>query len=206
MVGKNGRCSSLIRGSSRQRIAPKEVLASSLPFYRRPPFSRTEVVGLARVNQHIINGEHVRRKVSTRQRCARRAPQSQEWPCGRTAAEWLRDHLHGRQVDCVGHARDRYDRLLAVCYVDGESVNDRLVGEGWALDFRKYSTDCLGTDARSRTSRCRSMAWIVWTVRTVLGVAKRALLRMTRLPEPTVSPSFADPPSMTPRIHAGRFG
>jgi endonuclease YncB( thermonuclease family) len=39
----------------------------------------------------------------------------QEWPCGRTAAEWLKNRLHGRQVECVGHARDRHGRLLAVC-------------------------------------------------------------------------------------------
>jgi endonuclease YncB( thermonuclease family) len=42
----------------------------------------------------------------------------------------------GRQVERVGHARDRYGRLLAVCYVAGESINDRLVREGWALDYR----------------------------------------------------------------------
>jgi endonuclease YncB( thermonuclease family) len=44
----------------------------------------------------------------------------QEWPCRQTSAEWLRDHLRGRQVECIGNARDRYQRLLAVCYVGGE--------------------------------------------------------------------------------------
>jgi hypothetical protein len=65
-------------------------------------------------------------------RCARRkafdAPETdqtcsaygQEWPCGRTAAEWLKDYLRRQQVDCVGHAHDRYGRLLAVCYAGGE--------------------------------------------------------------------------------------
>ena len=37
----------------------------------------------------------------------------------------------------VGHARDRYGRLLAVCYVGGESINEQLVREGWALNYRK---------------------------------------------------------------------
>jgi endonuclease YncB( thermonuclease family) len=74
----------------------------------------------------------------------------QDWPCGRTAAEWLREHLHGRQVECVGHARDRYQRLLAVCYVGGEHLNERIVREGWALDFRKYSTDYLQAEAEAR--------------------------------------------------------
>src|SRR5512134_1603793 len=32
----------------------------------------------------------------------------QPWACGRTSAEWLQEHLNGRQVECVSHARDRY--------------------------------------------------------------------------------------------------
>ncbi len=74
----------------------------------------------------------------------------QEWPCGRTSAEWLRDQLRGRQVECVGHARDRYARLLAVCYVGGEDLNERIVREGWALDFRRYSTDYLQAESAAR--------------------------------------------------------
>jgi endonuclease YncB( thermonuclease family) len=68
-------------------------------------------------------------------------------PDGRAMAERL---LRGRQVDCVGHARDRYDRLLAVCYVGGENINNRLVREGWALDYRKYSTDYLEAEAEAK--------------------------------------------------------
>jgi endonuclease YncB( thermonuclease family) len=99
----------------------------------------------------VINGEYVRLQgvdaPETDQTCS---AYGREWPCGRTAAEWLRDHLHGRQVDCVGHARDRYGRLLAVCYVAGESLNDRLVREGWALDYRKYSTDYMEAEAEAK--------------------------------------------------------
>src|SRR5512132_1349135 len=36
----------------------------------------------------------------------------QQWACGLTSAEWLKEHLKGRQIECVGHARDRYQRLL----------------------------------------------------------------------------------------------
>ena len=81
----------------------------------------------------------------------------QEWPCGRTAAEWLRDLLRGRQVECVGHAWDRYQRLLAVCYAGGENLNERIVREGWALDFRKYSTDYL--QAESEAKRAGAGIW-----------------------------------------------
>jgi endonuclease YncB( thermonuclease family) len=74
----------------------------------------------------------------------------QQWACGRTSAEWLQEHLNGRNVECVGHARDRYGRLLAVCYAGGDSINERIVREGWALDYRKYSTDYLQAEADAR--------------------------------------------------------
>ena len=69
---------------------------------------------------------------------------------GRTSAEWLRARLNGRQVECVGHGRDRYQRLLAVCYVGGEDLSERIAREGWALDYRKYWTDYLQTEAEAK--------------------------------------------------------
>jgi endonuclease YncB( thermonuclease family) len=74
----------------------------------------------------------------------------QEWPCGQTSAAWLKDHLRGREVECIGHARDRYQRLLAVCYIGGENLNERIVREGWALDFRRYSSDYLRAEAEAK--------------------------------------------------------
>ena len=47
----------------------------------------------------------------------------------------------------IGHARDRYGRLLAVCYAGVESINERIVREGWALAFRRYSTDYVQAEA-----------------------------------------------------------
>ena len=74
----------------------------------------------------------------------------QSWACGRTSAEWLQEHLHGRKVECVGHARDRYQRLLAVCYVGGEDQNERIVREGWALAYRRYSADYVQPEAEAK--------------------------------------------------------
>jgi endonuclease YncB( thermonuclease family) len=42
---------------------------------------------------------------------------------------------------------DYYDGLLAVCYVAGD-LNERIVREGWALDFRRYSSDYLRATRR----------------------------------------------------------
>jgi endonuclease YncB( thermonuclease family) len=85
----------------------------------RPSFA--DVAGPATVidgDTVVVAGERIRLQgidaPELHQTCA---AYGQEWACGRTAAEWLRDRLHGRQVECVGYARDRYGRLLAVCYL-----------------------------------------------------------------------------------------
>lgn len=90
---------------------------------------------------------------------------------GRTAAEWLKDQLRGQQVDCVGRARDRYGRLLSVCYVRGESINERIVREGWALDFRRILDPAGGISGQARRHR-----HLARRVRAALGVARRTSL------------------------------
>ena len=99
----------------------------------------------------VVAGERVRLEgidaPELRQECI---AYGQPWACGRTAAEWLKEHLNGRQVECVGHARDRYQRLLAVCYVGGDSINERIVREGWALAFRRYSADYVQAESAAR--------------------------------------------------------
>jgi endonuclease YncB( thermonuclease family) len=83
--------------------------------------AQADVAGTARVidcDTIVIAGEHVRLQgidaPETDQTCT---AFGQQWPCGRMAAQWLTEYLRGRQVECVGHARDRYERLLAVRYV-----------------------------------------------------------------------------------------
>ncbi|HEX5862837.1 MAG TPA: thermonuclease family protein, partial [Casimicrobiaceae bacterium] len=78
----------------------------------------TIVVAGERVRLHGIDAPELRQECTA---------YGQSWACGQTSAEWLKEHLSGREVECVGHARDRYGRRLAVCYVGGASINERLV-------------------------------------------------------------------------------
>jgi endonuclease YncB( thermonuclease family) len=41
-------------------------------------------------------------------------------------------------------------RLLAVCYVGGEDLNEWLVRKGWALGFRRYSTDYVQAETAAK--------------------------------------------------------
>jgi endonuclease YncB( thermonuclease family) len=115
---------------------------------------RADVAGTAKVidgDTIAINGERIRLHgidaPETHQTCS---AYGQAWACGQMATDWLKSHVARREVACVGHARDRYGRLLAVCYVGGESLNERIVREGWALDFRRYSTDYLAAEEDAR--------------------------------------------------------
>ncbi len=116
--------------------------------------AQADIAGTAQVidgDTIVIAGEHVRLEgIDSPEKDQACTAYGQQWACGRMAAQWLTDYLRGRQVDCVGHARDRYGRLLAVCYTSGEDINNRLVREGWALDYRKYSSDYLAAEAEAK--------------------------------------------------------
>ncbi|MEN2991815.1 thermonuclease family protein [Tistrella sp. BH-R2-4] len=61
------------------------------------------------------------------------------WPCGAAAGEALRALTQGREVICVVTGRDRYKRFLALCHAGGEDLGARLVRDGMALAYRRYS-------------------------------------------------------------------
>ena len=60
------------------------------------------------------------------------------WKCGYEATETLRGWTYTKGVRCVGDTKDRHGKLIANCFVDGYSVNARLVYEGLALAYRRY--------------------------------------------------------------------
>jgi endonuclease YncB( thermonuclease family) len=61
-----------------------------------------------------------------------------DYPCGRLARHALENMIAGNQVSCKGADRDRYGRLLAVCRVDDENLNRRMVKTGWAVAYGDY--------------------------------------------------------------------
>ncbi len=73
-----------------------------------------------------------------RQTCRRAAV---TWLCGIEAARALRQFIDSRRVTCRERDVDRYGRIVAVCHAGGQDLNGRLVAEGMALAYRRYSTD-----------------------------------------------------------------
>ena len=61
--------------------------------------------------------------------------------CGQRAALALADKIGQHPVSCRAKDTDVYGRTVAVCEVDGEDVNAWMTVQGWALAYRKYSSD-----------------------------------------------------------------
>lgn len=72
------------------------------------------------------------------------------WPCGRRAAFALADCIGNLTVTCEAKDRDRYGRIVATCFAGGEELNAWMVRQGWALAYRRYSTDYIAAEEAAR--------------------------------------------------------
>ena len=110
-----------------------------------PASGSADVVGKARVvdgDTLAIEGERIRlHGIDAPEQSQNCLLDGADWACGRAATEALKRIVGDRPVECVGHERDRYKRLIAICYVGSLNLNAEMVREGWALAYRRYSHD-----------------------------------------------------------------
>jgi endonuclease YncB( thermonuclease family) len=84
------------------------------------------------------------------QRCAARGGGS--WPCGAVAIKAMRELLGDGDPVCEQEGDGGYGRTLAVCRVNGLDVGRRMVEEGMAFAFRKYSLDYVADEDAARAA------------------------------------------------------
>lgn len=133
-------------------------LLPAAPSAARPPDGAGAVTGLARVidgDTIVIDGEHVRLEgidaPEAAQSCGRRSGGT--WKCGNAASEALAALVARRQVTCESRGNDKYGRMLGVCLVDGVDINAKMVREGFAWAFVKYSRSYVQEEAEARTAK-----------------------------------------------------
>ncbi|MBX3521601.1 MAG: DUF4236 domain-containing protein [Xanthobacteraceae bacterium] len=64
-----------------------------------------------------------------------------KWQCGKSATQHLSGLVKGQTVTCDRTGDDVYGRMLAICKTaDGTDINAKLVSDGFALAFVRYST------------------------------------------------------------------
>ncbi|NJO55276.1 MAG: thermonuclease family protein [Rhodospirillales bacterium] len=74
------------------------------------------------------------------------------WSCGADATRALSNAMRDNQTACEGVKRDRYRRLIAVCYVGKTDVNAEMVRNGWALAYRRYAMDYVADESAARAA------------------------------------------------------
>jgi endonuclease YncB( thermonuclease family) len=72
------------------------------------------------------------------------------WACGSASTSALARMVEGRQISCEPRGHDKSDRVLAVCYIDGNDINAEMVRQGLAWAFVRYSTSYVKEEAQAR--------------------------------------------------------
>ncbi|MEM8794084.1 MAG: thermonuclease family protein [Pseudomonadota bacterium] len=72
------------------------------------------------------------------------------WDCGAAATNRLKQLIEGRLVSCEPREIDQYGRTIAVCRTNEGELNKRLIEEGLAWAFVKYSKDYIVEEAVAR--------------------------------------------------------
>jgi len=85
------------------------------------------------------------------QRCSRAG---RSYACGEAARRVLIDLVSAKTVRCRAAGRDRYQRILARCTVDGNDIGTRMVESGWAVSY--------GRDYDAEEARARERAVGLW--------------------------------------------
>jgi endonuclease YncB( thermonuclease family) len=73
--------------------------------------------------------------------------------CGQQSALALSNKIGERPVACEPRDVDSYQRLVAVCRTGGEDLNAWAVSVGWAIAYRRYSTDYVGQEDAAREAK-----------------------------------------------------
>jgi endonuclease YncB( thermonuclease family) len=73
--------------------------------------------------------------------------------CGQRAAQALDYRISGSVVHCDPQDTDRYGRRIAICRAWGEDLNAWMVGLGWALACREFSTRYVPAENLARSRR-----------------------------------------------------
>jgi endonuclease YncB( thermonuclease family) len=124
------------------------ILAAGLP-------AHAEVTGKPRVidgDTIEIAGERIRLHgidaPESKQTCTN--TDGKVWRCGQDATFALANLIGDHWITCKGSTRDRYGRLIAICYAGDHDLNAKMVGEGWALAYRRYSMDYVEAETAAK--------------------------------------------------------
>ena len=75
------------------------------------------------------------------------------WSCGASAADRLAQLVTGKNVVCSTVGADQHRRILGRCMVGATDVNRAMVASGYAVAFRRYSSDYVSAEESAKANK-----------------------------------------------------
>ncbi len=145
---------------------PSRMLEEMTPVQFRPPQAagarmrgpaavRGPVQNVIDGDSLVVNGVEIRLHgidaPELRQTCRR--ADGERYACGREARRHLLSLVRGRNLDCRRVSTDRYGRMIASCRAGGTDIARRMVQDGWALAFTRFSRRYVADERQARRQR-----------------------------------------------------
>ena len=73
--------------------------------------------------------------------------------CGQLAAKQMAEYTKHKTIRCNVRDTDRYGRLVAVCFANGQDINEQIVIAGYALAYRQYSSDYIAVEREAKRNK-----------------------------------------------------
>ncbi len=73
-------------------------------------------------------------------------PDGSDWACGRWSRDQVRRILAGQNLHCVKQTYDRYGRMVARCYLEGQDLAQMLVRGGIVFFYASFSRDYIAVE------------------------------------------------------------
>ncbi|MBT4052868.1 MAG: thermonuclease family protein [Bacteroidetes Order II. Incertae sedis bacterium] len=101
-------------------------------------------IGSTRIRLHGIDAPEAKQTCTA---------DGKEWRCGWEATNTLANIVGRHWVTCTKRDTDRYGRVVAVCRAGPINLNAWMVGNGWAVAYRRYSKDYIRDEDDARRGR-----------------------------------------------------
>ena len=75
------------------------------------------------------------------------------YECGKMSKRFLESQIIGESFFCEAKDKDRYKRIVAICYINNLDLNKIMVKNGWAVAYRKFSNKYISEEIFAKQNK-----------------------------------------------------
>ena len=72
--------------------------------------------------------------------------------CGTISKIFLDSIIDGREIDLIPKGKDKWGRIIGVCFIDGNDISEYMVKNGWAISYREFSSDYIEEEIHAHSN------------------------------------------------------